>query len=236
MPDAEGCCVAIPTVDREEYLREAIASVLRQTRRDLRCLVVDNGETGVARRVVDSFPDPRLSYHRNERRLSMAENWNRCVALAGDAHLLLLHDDDLLLPDFLERATGVLARRPDVAMVCGSVEIVGPKGEGRGVHRVAEADAVVDGTALFARLAQENFLRCPGVLVRRGVYAEVGGFDDVGFATDWGMWLRACLAGDVALLADPVAQYRVGYGSDTDRLMTVRGALQRVESEEKALA
>ncbi|MEA3200199.1 MAG: hypothetical protein QOE90_1627 [Thermoplasmata archaeon] len=229
--------VAIPTIDRDAYLREAIASVLAQTHRDLTCLVVDNGTKGVAAEVVRDFPDARVRYHRNPAQLSMARNWNRCVELAGpDADVLLLHDDDALLPDFLARALAALDAHPSASLAVGSVTLIDGKGAKVGHHRVAERDALVPGAEAFARMVRENFVRCPGVLVRRGVYAKAGGFEDIGFATDWGMWLRASLAGDVALLAEPVAKYRIGYGSDTDRLQSVRGELTRLESEEKAVA
>lgn len=229
--------VAIPTIDRDAYLREAIASVLAQTHADLTCLVVDNGTKGVAAEVVKGFPDPRVRYHRNPTQLSMARNWNKCVELAGpDADVLILHDDDVLLPAFLARALAALDANPSASLVVGSVTLIDGKGEKVGEHCVVEQDALVPGPEAFARMVRENFVRCPGVLVRRGTYAKAGGFEDVGFATDWGMWLRASLAGDVALLAEPVAKYRIGYGSDTDRLQSVRGELTRLESEEKAVA
>lgn len=227
--------VAIPTVDRDEYLRVAIASVLGQTHRNLECIVVDDGVTGVGRKVVETFDDPRVRYHRNDRRLSMAANWNQCVQLAKGAHLLILHDDDLLAPDFLARAVQIFYDNPEVTMVGGSVNIIDVEGRWLELHRVTPQDAVFDGPRIFQRLVRENFLRCPGVILRSGTYGRTGGFDEIGFATDWGMWLRACLVGKVALLADPIASYRVGYGSSTDRLRTVAGALERIQSEEKAV-
>ena len=47
--------------------------------------------------------DPRLKYHRNPRRMGLAGNWNEILARASGQFVILLGDDDLLLPEFVAK-------------------------------------------------------------------------------------------------------------------------------------
>ena len=50
-------------------------------------------------------------------------------------------------------------------------------------------------------------------------YERLGVFDEsIQYAADWEMWLRICLYYDVAYIAEPLAHYRMYYGSMTDEL------------------
>jgi glycosyltransferase involved in cell wall biosynthesis len=92
--------IAIPTLNRAEYLRLALASALAQTYDEVEVLVSDNASQDHTAEVLASFSEnPRLRVIRQERTLSMVENWNVCVSAATGEYFLLLSDDDLLEPE-----------------------------------------------------------------------------------------------------------------------------------------
>ena len=92
--------VAIPTFNRPEQCREAVASALAQSYPQLDVLVGDNGSSDPLRAWCESVQasDPRLQYRRNERNLGMAGNWNALADHARGELFVLLADDDRLLP------------------------------------------------------------------------------------------------------------------------------------------
>lgn len=99
--------IAIPTHNRGRFLPKAIESVLSQTYSDFELLVVDNASTDNTKKVVKQYKDSRLRYYRNKSNIGMINNWNRCVKLARGKYLVILGDDDLLYPIFLEESTQV---------------------------------------------------------------------------------------------------------------------------------
>lgn len=99
--DRPAVTVAIPTIDRPDFLRRAIASVLAQAGASVEVLVSDNASEAPASLVVDEFADDRVRCQRHSVRLGMTDNWNSCLEAATGEFFLLLSDDDALCPDGL---------------------------------------------------------------------------------------------------------------------------------------
>ena len=95
--------VILPTRDRPHYLREALESALNQRYRHLEVLVRDNASTDETRRVVQSFSDPRIRYHRHSENVGPTENIIGGCREARGEYVASLHDDDVWEPDFLEK-------------------------------------------------------------------------------------------------------------------------------------
>jgi glycosyltransferase involved in cell wall biosynthesis len=104
--------ICIPTYKRPAFLKEAIESAVNQvTGIPYRIIVVDNdndlANTEVLE-IVKSFNERKLSYYKNTQNLQMCGNWNRCVVLAKTKWAAFLHDDDLLLDNYIEEVSKVL--------------------------------------------------------------------------------------------------------------------------------
>lgn len=112
--------VCIPTVDRVDLLREAIASVAAQTWRDFEVVIADNsGDSGLQRRidgVLAEFPGLRFVLKRHPFRLDAIENFNSLIDTAHGELWACLTDDDRLRPNFLARSVEALDRHPDCAL------------------------------------------------------------------------------------------------------------------------
>lgn len=108
--------IAVPTYDRLHYLKEALASALAQTYAHVEVLVGDDGgseELGEWCRAL-SLREPRVRYRRNPRRLGLAGNWNELVRAARGEFIVIIGDDDRLLPDFVEKLVALM--RPGISV------------------------------------------------------------------------------------------------------------------------
>jgi glycosyltransferase involved in cell wall biosynthesis len=95
--------IAIPTYNRaDSYFRDALNSALAQTYPNLEIIVADNGSTDNTGEVVKSYRDPRIQYVRHDPPKTMNENFNFCLHRAAGDYIIILHDDDVLDPDFIE--------------------------------------------------------------------------------------------------------------------------------------
>jgi glycosyltransferase involved in cell wall biosynthesis len=95
--------ILLPTKDRLEYLKLAVESVLRQNFRDWELVVSDNFSHDDVGGYVASLEDSRIVCKRTERPVSVTENWNRALAHSKGDYVVMLGDDDALLPGYLRR-------------------------------------------------------------------------------------------------------------------------------------
>lgn len=94
--------IAIPTLNRANYLRIALDSALAQTYPNLEIVVSNNASTDSTAALLASVKDPRLRVVEQQTTISMMENWNACVRAASGKYFLLLSDDDVLEPAAIE--------------------------------------------------------------------------------------------------------------------------------------
>ena len=235
LPEGEGrpkptrsVSVCLPTYNGADYVEEALRSILNQSYRDFELLVVDDGSTDTTLDIVQSFSDPRIQLHRNPERLGIPANWNRCLELAAGELVCLFHQDDVMLPENLERKVQLLSADETVGFVHSGVETLAeesaPSSFADWIEDTTE-DSVWDGPEYFrSLLLNGNRVCAPTVLARRSALLEQGGFDpDLGFACDYAMWLRLCLTYRVGFLARPLVRYRWHGGNASHAYQFERG-------------
>jgi glycosyltransferase involved in cell wall biosynthesis len=221
-PPAARVALCLPTRNRAGYLRQAIESALNQTYRDFSLLVSDNASTDNTPDVVASIDDRRLSYVRLERDVGWCGNFNNCLdcAPAGAEYAIILGDDDLLHPRFLERTVEVLDREASTAFVHTGFDLV--DGGGRllrgGVNwmRTTAQDILEPGMTFIRHSMLWSTRVCASATLIRLAALPGVRFDEVDVpASDLGLWLRIALDWDVAFLAEPLASYRVHADNDS---------------------
>jgi glycosyltransferase involved in cell wall biosynthesis len=205
--------VCIPTYNGEAFIAAAIRSVLAQRWQEFELLVVDDQSTDATFDIVRSFADPRIRLYRNDERLGIPRNWNRCLALAQGEYVCLFHQDDVMLPENLQRKVQVLAADPTVSFVHSAVELIvensAPTLLGDWIEKSAE-DFITDGPLYFRKLLFRGDCICaPAVVARRQQLLDLGGFDEeLGYACDYEMWMKLCVDSRVAFLSQPLIRYR----------------------------
>jgi glycosyltransferase involved in cell wall biosynthesis len=101
--------VLIPTRDRLELLRHAVASVRRIDDPDWEVVISDNCSSGDVEGYVASLEDERIRYLRTPELLSVTENWNNALVHSTGDYVVMLGDDDALLSDYFARTRRLIA-------------------------------------------------------------------------------------------------------------------------------
>ncbi len=184
-------CVII-FLNSEQYLGEAIDSVLAQSYANWELWLVDDGSTdgstAVAQRYARNHPE-RVYYLAHEGHTNRGKNAarNLGVAHARGKYVALLDSDDLWLPEKLTEQVALLEQYPTAGMLYGRTQLwFSWHGDGS----EQEKDALVDLGVVPNRLIQppELFLcllagesqtptTCNAIL-RTAVFHEIGGFDE----------------------------------------------------------
>jgi glycosyltransferase involved in cell wall biosynthesis len=231
--------VCIPTRNHGRYLGEAIASVLEQEVDGLELLIHDDASTDATAKLVGQFSDPRIHYRRHARPLGVAETRNTCLAAARGRYVAWLDADDSYLPDSLARRLALLEEHPEVALVHGAFEVLDEGGAPLPAWPAPfHENAIEPGARAFHELIASNEITTSTVVARRSCHER---FRSGSSSSDWEMWLRAALRGDVAYTAAPAARYRQhaatisrAASSSGERLRCDLRVARRILREERA--
>jgi glycosyltransferase involved in cell wall biosynthesis len=90
--------VVIPTRERAATLRHCLRTCLDQNYDDYEVIVSDNNSSPDTRAVVDEAASSRVRYFRTRESLSLASSWDFAVSHARGEYVLVIGDDDGLLP------------------------------------------------------------------------------------------------------------------------------------------
>ena len=233
--------VGIPTYNGEQFIAEAIHSILAQTYTDFEIIVVDDQSSDSTVEIVRGIGDPRMALYQNEVRLGIPGNWNHCLSLARGEYVCLFHQDDRMQPSNLARKVHVLDGDPTIGLVHSAIEILiepsAPFPPAQWVEDSTE-DFISDGVIYFRRLLLEGNLICaPAVLARRQDLLVAGGFDpELGFACDYALWMRLCLDRRIAFLSQPLVQYRWHAGNETHRYRFEKGVQEAYVASQRVLS
>src|SRR5712692_7503316 len=181
--------VCIPTYNGAEFVAKAIESVRAQTFADFELLVVDDSSNDATVDIVRSFTDPRIRIDQNEKRLGIPGNWNRCLSLAQGEYICLFHQDDIMLPENLERKAQVLASDATIGFVHSAARMLLEDSAPTALENWiedADHDFVAEGVPYFRKLFFYGNLICaPAVVARRRCLLDLEGFDEeLGFSPD----------------------------------------------------
>lgn len=226
--------IAIPTFNGARWLSDAIASALGQTYAHTEILVVDDASDDNSPEIAASTGDDRVRVVRNERRLGLAGNWNRCIAEARGEYLKFVFQDDLLDPHCVQELFAIMDNFPSVGLafsprsilVEGSDDAMTRRwlAQHSHVHTLfAHLSSINDGRRLFQeQIARDPFRNWIGeptaVFLRTALVRKVGGFNrHMKQLVDAELWLRLMCHGDVAFVDKPLATFRLHSESATSR-------------------
>ena len=171
----------VPSLNSGRYIGAAIRSALEQPGPAVEVIVQDGGSSDETPAVVASFGDARVILHREDDG-GQADALNRGIARARGRWIAWLNADDMLAPGALAAAAGAL--REDWDVVYGDFHMIDVGG--RVVKRYGSP--ALDRARLLTR---GLYVFSGSLLVRRDVYARLGGYDaDLHYCMDYDFLLR----------------------------------------------
>jgi glycosyltransferase involved in cell wall biosynthesis len=122
--------VGLPVYNGENFLAEAISSILGQSFGDLRLVISDNCSTDGTQDICRDFAnrDDRIEYHRQDTNIGGAPNYNFVFQPKGSEYFKWAAHDDVLLPNFLEETVRLLDEEPGAVIAHGRTEQIDETG------------------------------------------------------------------------------------------------------------
>ncbi|MEX0601539.1 MAG: glycosyltransferase, partial [Rhodothermales bacterium] len=211
--------VMIPTYNCARYLRETLKSVMAQDPGPdrMQIEVVDDHSTLDDPEVVVAEWAGRVAFVRQPENVGHTENFSTCLRRARGELIHLLHGDDVVLTGFYRQMERAFQQNGRIgAAFCRHIFIDG-EGRWKGISPL-EQRATGELENGLERLASEQRVVTPSMVVKRDVYEALGGFDDrLICSEDWEMWVRVAAHYPVWYEIEPLAMYRMHDASNTGR-------------------
>ena len=220
--------VIIPTYKRLHYLSQAIESVLQQTYKNWTCLIINDypPEGEAIASLLREINDPRLVSIVQERSQGGNVARNTGIKLAKSEIVAFLDDDDLWLPNKLEKHLKHHQQNSEAGVVYSGVKQSWD--EETLPSKITEA--TIPDCGITEAMSRGIF--CPhstsGVTVRRQCFEQCGMFDEnlVSFQ-DWDMWFRIAQSYSFDCVNSALIIFRQHLGDRTSQ--SVQRRLQGLE-------
>lgn len=198
--------VVMSVYNEENYLQEAIDSILKQTVQDFELIVVDDCSTDRTRDILREYQDPRIHVVWNEENRGLTANLNLAVSLAKGQYIARMDGDDLSHPNRFERQLRYLKDHPELKLISCRTETFGQE------H--LRSDIQGDPEYLRCRMLVRPVLAHPGFLVRGEVFRELGFRYDESFrqAQDYDLAARISRRYAIGICPEILLEYRAHSG------------------------
>jgi len=111
--------VLMPVYNGEKYLNEAIDSILGQTFKDFKFLIINDGSTDGTADILKSYKDSRIKVTNNEKNIGLTKSLNKGLKMAKSEYIARMDADDISLPTRLQKQVEFMDSHPKVG-VCGT--------------------------------------------------------------------------------------------------------------------
>jgi glycosyltransferase involved in cell wall biosynthesis len=200
--------VVIPTKNRPQYLRQAIASVYAQSYPHFEIIVVDDGSSDAVAEHLRDYDDRLRCYRQPARGAAAARNLG--ISKAKGAFIAFLDDDDFYAPDKLQSGVDFFAQHPRIDWLCTGFFFV--DGAGEPMPREAIVHTMPYLTA--HDIALFTFISTSTIMVRAPRLRQVGGFDEtMGVSEDYALWAKLVLHSRCGVLAAALSSFRLHKGN-----------------------
>jgi O-antigen biosynthesis protein len=181
--------VIVPTHNRPDRLREALASIQAQTYQDFEIIIVNDGAVDVAPVIAGLNNGGRITCITHDRNRGLAAARNTGIRVAKGKYIAYLDDDDRYLPNHLETLVAFLESSECKAAYTDAWRIYEKNDNGRYVEAGRDLPYSYDFSP--GDLLVSNYFPVLCVMHERACIDEVGGFDESLFAhEDWDLWIR----------------------------------------------
>ncbi|MBI3558991.1 glycosyltransferase, partial [Candidatus Gottesmanbacteria bacterium] len=109
--------MAIPTYNGAAWIKETLESILAQNFQNFEILICDDGSTDKTLKIIREFRNKKIKIVANKINLGYGKNLQRIKKLATGDVLFLMGQDDILLPEALQKTHDAFLTNKDVGLV-----------------------------------------------------------------------------------------------------------------------
>lgn len=198
--------IIISCYNHQNYIKQCIESVIRQTYSNIELIVIDDGSTDNSAQILEQLSFEYGFYFEKQSNTGLTRTLNKLLKKAKGKYIAPIGSDDMLMLDKTEKQVQFMEQQPELAVLGGNMVIMNENG-------------VLEEKQRFSAYHEEEFRSvflnpkripmAPTVLIRADILQEVGGYSTECNLEDLDLWLKITHAGyKIAILNDILSYYR----------------------------
>ncbi|GEO07619.1 glycosyltransferase family 2 protein [Segetibacter aerophilus] len=217
MKEAAVVSILMTAYNRENFIKEAVESVLSSTFVDYEFIIVDDCSSDNTYNIAKDYEqkDSRITVYKNEKNLGDYPNRRYAASLARGKYIKFVDSDDVLYPHGLEVMVRGMEQFPSAGfgMIWGdTISEPSPK-----LYTPHEA--------YYSYFFNNRWMQVgpSGVIYKRECYEAVDGFDTLPYISDFDLNLKLGARWSVVRLQTDLFFYRVHQGQQLDLGQQLKG-------------
>lgn len=195
--------VIIPAYNCEDYIHDAVKSIMDQTYRNLEIIVVDDASTdktgGIVKRLQSE--DARIKIITNQVNLKLVGGLNKAIEASKGEYIARMDADDYKHPDAIEKQVNYLLDNPDTVVVGGAINVCDEH-----MNVLNHRSYPATDSEIRNRMFRYNPFAHPAVMINRALIGDER--YELAWAEDYDMWFRLGKKGKLANIPSTVLNLR----------------------------
>lgn len=195
--------ILMPVYNGEEFLKEAIDSILNQTYKNFEFIIINDGSTDSTEDIILSYNDKRIRYFKNSTNIKLIATLNKGLTLCQGKYIARMDADDVALPQRLEKQVVYFENHPEVGVLGSWVQILDLKNN--------RTISFLQGNSnIRLKLFFNNYLHHPTVMLRNSVIQKHHLFyPKILHTEDYAFWILLAKYTKFDIYPEILLQYRI---------------------------
>lgn len=113
---------------KEDELRASIESILNQTYKNFKLLIIDDCSDKKSTEIIESYRDDRIELIHNEKNLGLDKSLNKGIELIDTDYIIRMDTDDIAKEDRIEKQMDFVEQHPEYSIVAGNANVFDENG------------------------------------------------------------------------------------------------------------
>ncbi len=203
--------VLMGVFNSELFLKEAMDSILNQTFKDFKFLIINDGSTDRSEEIIMSYEDDRIIYAKNPENIGIGRTVRKGMEMIQSKYVIRVDSDDISYPDRFQEQVDYMDSHPEIAIAGTLFDVMGNPINGSGHY---ESSLKIRTRALF-----ECPIIQPSIIINNEFIKKYNLNYDKRFevAGDFALFLDTLKYGELAIIPKKLMSYRRHKGQVTSK-------------------
>lgn len=199
--------IGIPFYNNEKTIHSAINSVIYQTFKDWKLILIDDGSSDNSLHIAKKLAarDERITIISDGKNKGLVARLNQIIDLADADYIARMDADDIMLPERIQKQLEVFKKKSELDVVATAAYTIDENDNPIGI-RDTEAIDTTDPKNVFRR----SLLIHPSILVKSSWFKKNKYDKDYFRAEDYELWCRTFAYTNFHRIEEPLLLYREG--------------------------
>lgn len=222
--------IFILTHNRGKMLLETIESVLNQTCHDFKFIVSDNSSNDETKYLLENQGYlGKFEYRKRDKEYLSVDHFNMCISEVDTSFFVLFHDDDIMLPDYVETMYDAISSNECVAVGCNAYYLYEDKRSRRKMLQYYKNTFSLSSRDLVRQYCKKRgIVPFPSYIYNKKLLETEIFDEECGKYSDVSWLLRLTEKTNFTWITKPLMYYRIHKGQDSQ--------LFDIENQEKLLS